>query len=169
MDKKNKMSLWSSIKKTYKKADSKVGGVLPGGVKKTSKTITKKTSSYQGPTRPSTNVSTFKRTGTSVPGSSSSSSGGGSSSSTSFVPASYVPPTISKSKVAQYRKEEQALYDKIGYKGGINYSLPTGATHFQIQQTQKTGLKFKKAKNNCTSTRRKNLETQQFNNLNKNI
>ena len=28
MDKKNKMSLWSSIKKTYSKADAKVGGVL---------------------------------------------------------------------------------------------------------------------------------------------
>ena len=158
------MSLWSSIKKTYKKADSKVGGVLPGGVPKKSKAVTKKTSSYQGPTRPNTNVSTFKSTGKSTPSSSSGGSGGGSSSSTSFVPASYVPPTISKSKVAQYRKEEQALYDKIGYKGGINYSLPTGATHFQIQQTQKQA-QIQKAKIIAQAQEEKNLETQQFNNL----
>lgn len=55
-----------------------------------------------------------------------------------FVPVDYQPPKITPSQAEQYRKEEQAYYKKINYKGGSSYSVPVGATQQQIQQAQQT-------------------------------
>lgn len=81
------MSLWSRIKKTYTKIDSKVGGVLPGGAPKSSTTTqqqvsSSKTSSSSNPIYKNINTQpnpVVQRLISGGGGSSSSSSGGSSS------------------------------------------------------------------------------------------
>jgi len=120
------LSWFSSIKtyvsKTYKKADAAVGGVLPGGVAPSSSTTTSSTpstttsssgGSYQGPTRPSTDVKTFRSTGVSTP---TTTPGSGGSS-------QYQGPTRPSTDVGTFRTTGISTPTTTG--GGIKPTSPT--------------------------------------------